>query len=425
MLDSCVLTLLPHVKVGSLYLPALNWLARHTILQRPPMESAKPNHLAIALLFSASTLYWISLYLYVPTLPSYVATRAPELASVGMVLAMYGLWQALLRIPVGVYVDFRGRSKLVIACGFLFSSAGALTMGYGRSVATLACGRALTGVAAATWVPLIAVFSGLFAVNQAVLATTLLTLSGSLGRLLATMSTGFLNNLGGYSLPFLVAAFSGLGACVITVSSPEKARKPRRPSLGSVLLLSKRRDVLVPTLMNAVTQVGNWAVTFGFLPVHAEQLGAGAVAKSLLISSSIAAVTLGNLLNTIVGRRVRRKTILLLSLITFSSGIALAAIAPVVAFLYVCAVLIGLANGFLYPILMGASIENVEQDQRSTAMGMHQSAYGIGMFLGPWLGGIVAGVLGIPLMFALTAAFCLVGGYLLLMQLASDQDRPE
>ena len=73
-------------------------------------------------------------------------------------------------------------------------------MGLGRSVGVLAVGRAFTGLAAATWVPLIAVFSNLFSPAEAVFASSLLTLAGSLGRTLATGASGFLNEAGGYVL---------------------------------------------------------------------------------------------------------------------------------------------------------------------------------------------------------------------------------
>ena len=39
----------------------------------------------------AAFLYWISLYLYVPTLPTYVQSKTDNLALVGSVLSMYGL----------------------------------------------------------------------------------------------------------------------------------------------------------------------------------------------------------------------------------------------------------------------------------------------------------------------------------------------
>jgi predicted MFS family arabinose efflux permease len=42
-------------------------------------------------------------------------------------------------------------------------------------------------------------------------------------------------------------------------------------------------------------------------------------------------------------------------------------------------------------------------------MGIHQAVYALGMFAGPWIGGIVADALGIRAMFGIMAGVCLAG----------------
>jgi predicted MFS family arabinose efflux permease len=56
---------------------------------------------------------------------------------------------------------------------------------------------------------------------------------------------------------------------------------------------------------------------------------------------------------------------------------------------------------------MGSSIEYVREEERATAMGLHQAVYAIGMSIGPWLSGILADSLGIQPMFAWTAVIYL------------------
>ena len=73
-------------------------------------------------------------------------------------------------------------------------------------------------------------------------------------------------------------------------------------------------------------------------------------------------------------------------------------------------ILTGLGGGVGYPILMGMSIQKVADEERTTAMGVFQSVYSIGMFGGPWLSGILAARIGIPFMLAVTAVgVCLLG----------------
>jgi DHA1 family multidrug resistance protein-like MFS transporter len=56
---------------------------------------------------------------------------------------------------------------------------------------------------------------------------------------------------------------------------------------------------------------------------------------------------------------------------------------------------------------MGMSIERVDGAERTTAMGLHQAVYAIGMFGGPALSAALARALGTRPMFGVTALACL------------------
>ena len=60
----------------------------------------------------AVSMFWTALYLYVPTLPTYVESKSETLALVGVVLAQYGLWQAIARLP-GVERVAPQRSRMI------------------------------------------------------------------------------------------------------------------------------------------------------------------------------------------------------------------------------------------------------------------------------------------------------------------------
>jgi len=97
----------------------------------------------------AAFLYWISLYLYVPTLPTYVQSKTDNLALFGSVLTMYGLWQAVIRLPLGIAADWLGRRKPVIIAGLTLVGLGAWFMGMAHTPAALLMGRSITGLTAA------------------------------------------------------------------------------------------------------------------------------------------------------------------------------------------------------------------------------------------------------------------------------------
>lgn len=366
----------------------------------------------IALYMTAVFLYWIGLYLYVPTLPVYVQSKTSDLALVGVVLSMYGLWQAIIRLPLGIAADWLGWRKPFIVGGFALTALGAWLMGSSADVDGLIVGRAITGLAAGTWVPLVVVFSGLFPPEDAVRASALLTVVGSVGRMLATGVTGSLNDWGGYSLAFYLAAGAAIVAMVIVLPTPETRRPPKRPSIGGIGRLITRRDVLLPSVLSAVSQYANWATTFGFMPILARQLGATDVIQSVLVSMNIAVLTVGNLLVTAIVRRTGSRRLVYASFILLALGITAAAMAKTLAAVFAAQFLIGLSQGVGYPLLMGLSIERVADEQRTTAMGLHQAVYAIGMFTGPWLSGMLANAIGIQPMFAITAAVALMFGFI-------------
>jgi len=370
------------------------------------------TRLTIAAFIAAVILYFVSLYVYIPILPAFVAGRTSTLAAVGIVLAMYGLCTAILRMPMGIAADATGRSRPFIVLGALMAGAGAVVMVAGRSLGTLALGRAFTGVAAAAWVPMMAVFAGYFAPRQAIFATSLLSLASSLGQMIGTGSTGLVESLGGYGLTFVVAAgFSILASLIfLIVKIPRSAERRTEPLSGrSILAVARRRDVIVPSLTNALCQFGVWALTFGFMPLLATRMGAGAGATGLIMTLNIAANTAANLFATLIANRGHRRLLLYLSFAVFAGGAMLAAFGATLGFLFVSTVLMGLANGLFFPILLGLSIQRVDTAHRSTAMGIHQAVYAVGMFTGPWVGGIVADAVGIRAMFAIVAAFSFVG----------------
>lgn len=381
-----------------------------------PIEAAaarpQSRRLLVAIYTGAVFLYWMALYLYMSTLPTYAQTKSDNLALVGTMLSMYGLWQAIIRLPLGIVADWLGRRKPFILFGFGLAALGAWAMGTAGDINGLIVGRAITGLAAGTWVPLIVVFSGLFPPEESVRASTLLTLVGSLGRMLATGLTGSLNALGGYSLAFFLAAAAAGLAILVVLPAREVRRPPRKPSVRSLATLITRRDVLLPSLLSLVAQYATWATTFGFIPILAKELGASDVLQSILLSSNIGVLTAGNLLATVTVRRFGAHKLVYANFALMALGVAGAAVAPSLWVLFAAQFCIGLAQGIGPSVLMGMSIQYVDDAQRASAMGLHQSVYAIGMFAGPWLSGILADTAGIRPMFAITAAGCLILGTL-------------
>jgi MFS family permease len=373
-----------------------------------PVEKIENTTMNKVLLGAAAFLYWFCLYVYVPTLPVYVQSKVNNLALVGGVLSMYGFWQFVSRLPTGIFADRLGRRKPFIIAGLLIVGGGALVLSLAGEVTGLTVGRALTGVGAATWVPLLVLFTMQFPPDKMVRATGIMTVIQSLGRILSSGSTGFLNQAGGYELAFQIAAGAALLAAAVMLFLPETKQASTPPSAGSLAKIFIKPQVLLPTFLSILLHYADQAASFAFVPIQARAFGATDVMLSAIGSGNLICVLIGNLLVSTFGGRLSTRRSLSAGFILLVAGLAAAALAPSLGVLAGGQGLIGLAYGLAYPVLIGESIRHVAQEQRSTAMGLHQSGYALGMFAGPWLGGLLANALGIQPMFGISAAGILV-----------------
>ncbi len=362
----------------------------------------------IILFAGAVFCYWMGLYMYVPTLPLYVKQYSSNLGVIGLVLSMYGLWQALTRFPVGLASDLWGRAKPFILIGFVFTGLGAWLMGTAPDILWIGVGRSITGLAAATWVPIIVFFCRFFPDSQTIRASAVLAMVGGVARILATSSTGFLNERAGYALAFNLGAVCSVAAIVLMLFVKETPRRPTRPSLAPIKALIRRPPVLFPSLLNASAQFVNWAVTFSFIPILAANLGASLVEVSLLITVNMTLHLAGLAATATLVNRLGARNLVRTEFLGLGLAVLLAAFAPTVSWLFLAQGIIGLATGIGYPALLGLSIRDVSDHERNAAMGLHQAVYGVGMFSGPFVAGLVAEQLGIQTTFIILSIPCLL-----------------
>lgn len=379
----------------------------------------------LALLALSGIFYWASLFIYVPTLGVYARSFGLSATLVGTILSMYGMWQALSRLPLGILADWSGRRKPYILAGFVLSAVGALIMAFADGAAGLLVGRAITGLAGSAWVPMVVLFSSLFPPEQAVRASAILAVANSFSRLVATAVTGVLNDSFGYQAAFIAAAVGAGLALLATLPVREAALASKQPSMKQVARLGLRRDVLVPTALNTVAQYIAWATTFGFLPIMArENLGASSAMISLLTSLNVFLSIAGNLVTPHISQRFNKLHLIYATFAVLVAGTVLTAVSGSIGMLFLAQAVLGLGSGVNYPLLVGMSIEKVDESERATAMGLHQSVYSIGIFTGPWLSGILSDAFGMPAMFAVTAAGCALVVFGLGLLISSRRRQP-
>lgn len=359
-------------------------------------------------------LFWGSLYVYYPTLAPYAKSLGANLAQVGLIVGSYGLTQALLRIPLGLYADWRGIRRPIALLGCAVSLAGALGLALARTPEQVFWSRALTGVAASTWVASSVMLAGYFPPRRAVQATSLAAFLTSAGQVVGTSAGGLLADEWGWKAPFLLAAgVAFVGALVVAQVAEPPSLATRQPTaLAEIVGYARSRQLVLVSLAAALVQYVSTATTGGFVPLYAQSLGAspaqlGWVTTGMWVGQGLGAALVG----VLVERLGERRLLLLGAALMVVTTLAVPFCGNVVLLIGLRAAY-GLAAGSVLTVLMGLSIKFVREEGRAVAMGFYQAVYGVGMFVGPSLSGVLAERLGTAAVFWSGAAVSLGVGLL-------------
>lgn len=174
----------------------------------------------------------IGLFIMLPVLVLYGATldeARPEL--LGLAMGVYGLTQALLQIPYGIWSDRYGRRRIITA-GLLVFAGGSLLAAHADTVYELILGRALQGAGAIAGV-VMALASDLTRPSQRSKAMAVIGVSIGASFLLSIVLGPLLYSyIGGSGIFYLVAALALVAIGFLYGGVPEVRSVTRAESPG-------------------------------------------------------------------------------------------------------------------------------------------------------------------------------------------------
>jgi len=376
---------------------------------------ADPSHSpADLILFGTATfLFWTALYLYVPILPAHAESMGSSLVMVGAVISSYAIAQLLLRMPVGAWADHVGRRKPFVVGGLLFASAGAGIMAVAPDPWSLFAGRAVTGIAAATWVVSSVFFASYFTAERTARGIGIISFVNNGAMVAATSVGGLLADQWNAEVVFAFAAVLGLIGVgfLFPVREQRMVRKTR--SLASFRAVALQPDLLRTSFASMLLQFAGFASIFSFTLVYAARIGAGPSDLGLITGSYLGAATVATLVTVYLVERSGFLFTVTLGVAIMGGTLLVTPLATTLGVLVALQLAVGVGRGLSNTALMAMSIRTVAPENRVTAMGVYQAVYAIGMFAGPVVGGVVAGAIGIDSVFYLSGLLALVGGALL------------
>lgn len=345
----------------------------------------------IPLFCAVTLLFWLSMYTCVPILTPYVEHLGASHQMAGFIVGMYGLSQMLLRIPVGIASDRLHKRKLFIVFGMAFSVLSGVGILISHQLTWILLLRALAGAAAATWVDFTILFASYFRKEETTRAMGTISLYNSLGQMIGILGGGALADVLGWEAAFLLGAGVGAVGAAIALFVVEKYDPNEKPiTVQAVAEVASDRILLTVSFLAILFQLLTFATVFGFTPVYAEALGAGKLDMGILTFCS----TLPTAIASWIGgghlaQRIGERNVVVLGFVL--SGVFTVVIPFTDSFWLLVATqaIAGFGRGFTTPVLMALSIKHMDSGRRATAMGFYQAIYGLGMFAGPYLMGLL------------------------------------
>lgn len=375
------------------------------------------NRLQTHLFLMVTTIYWFSLYTYVPNLTNYAAELGAATTLIGMIAGSYGFTQMLIRTPYGVLSDRYNNRKMILYLGMFLSFLSSLIVWLNPTPVTLLIGRSIAGFSAGAWVAFTVMFASYFPKDKTTHAIGLLNAFNYIGNILGTLIGGIIAYSFGNRQSFLLGSCLALLGLLLTLAIREdKVERATSTPIRATDLLKflRSKNLLILSTLAIFVQWITFGTIFGFTPIVAKDLGAnpfeiGLLASFFTLPGILAAAMSGPFFVAKFGIQSTLKQ----SFWFFIIPTILTPFVPHKIGLYLLILLEGFGRGLGFPVLMSQAIEQVDEHQRATVMGIFQSLYGLGMFLGPFLFGVLSNLIGFKMSFISLGAIGFIALFLI------------
>ena len=362
-----------------------------------------PDRATIRAYYVGMFLYWGALYVYSPILSVYAQSLGASFTTVGMVVGAYGFVQMWLRIPLGIWSDRLGRRLPFLYAGHFFNLVGCLGLAMAPTPMFLVVFRGVLGISAATWVAFTVLFASYFPPDQSPKAMGVVTAVNGISLIVVNGLGGQIAQMWGMGATFYVGAVLAAMGLIATVPIKEHRTTRQPPTFRQISRIMTHPALMIIAIITALNHYSFWATTFGFVPVHAANLGASKLVLGIIGVAALVPYTLTAPMNHHFAARFGDNRAVFIGLLVMAVTMLVVPLIHNIPLLAVSQGVSGFGRGLVYPLLMGLSIREISGEDRATAMGVFQAVYAIGMFLGPMTAGAVADAVG------LSGAFIVAG----------------
>ncbi len=396
----------------------------------------------ILLICIAIFLSMIGFGMIFPLLPTMAASFDASKTEIGIVATLFALTRTLLVRPFGAFSDRIGR-KPMLMWGFVGYGIFMSLFAFATNIYWMYILRAAQGISsAAVWPAASAYIADSVSASERGKAMGYMGMATSVGIMFGPAIGGFLKDLYGIQLPFIICGvLTGSMSLFIkfmleeTVTCDYDVTEPRDTALihRTVGWIAQdyreiRQNVYAKTLFGVM--VAGFIFNFAYalieplLPIFAEEsLNASATQVGLAFTL---AGTVGVIVRPLAGSLAdsigRKKPIVVGSLYSGLMMLPMTIITTPAQMIYVLgARAVGWA--LVDPATLALLTDTCSEHNRGKIFGLYQLSTGLGWMMGPLIGGILYDLQGAELSFLLTAVGTLIAACILMMTIQDTMKR--
>ena len=363
-------------------------------------------------------LFWFAQYVYVPYQTPFLTAINVASSFIGIVVGAYGFSQMLLRIPLGMLADWHLNHKLLITLGTLLAGLASIMRVLFPSGIGFLLGNIFSGIASSTWLSFMVYFLKLRSDVSKVENMGILVMANNLGMLLGfVVSSLFYEKIAMKGLCIL-GVLAGILACIMTITLPtfQFSYSSGKNSFINLINVFKNKTLLICGVLAFIQQGIQMATTMSFTSQVIKEINAPSYAEGLSsIIYMCSAVLFARITSSKYIAKFSDRSILIVSYILLALYCFAIPLARQIYLIYLLQVIPGVGTGILFAILNAAAISNVPQKALSTATGVFQSIYALGMTLFPIFAGQLRAQYSMTISFIVMGILALIGNCIVII----------
>ena len=343
-------------------------------------------------------LFWFAQYIYVPNTAPYLLAQKVTADFVGIIVGVYGGVQMSLRFPMGILADWLGKHKLIIIVGCAFSGGASVvrlleSTGNGFLIANI-----MSGVASSLWVSFMLLSTKYITPDRMQTQIGYLFAANNFGIMLAFITSAVCFEGFGMDFLCLCSALSGALAMLLAMSLKEDdpayahlhepPESKHRPLVADLVKVALRKRIWFFAFLAAIQQGVTMTTIMSFSNEAALRIGGSSYEMGLM---TIVFILFNVISSYYSGKppftRISQGFLVSSALFLLAAYCFLSVMVTHIYLLIIIQVFLGWSFGFVFTIATSEAIVGVEHYRRSSAIGLFQALFAIGMTTVPIIAG--------------------------------------